>query len=222
MAKNDEDIKVAVIDQLYWDSRVEASKINVTVEGGEVVLSGSVPSLRARQAAYDDAGNVSGVIAVENRMVVEHPETPLVPPDERIQSNVQDVLNWNVTLDARTISVSVKDGVATLEGTVDSYWEKVSADETVSHVRGVFDVVNKLSVVPAKKLTDERIAQDINAALERNVAVNADSVGIAVENGVVTLSGTVRNWGERTAAFFTALYTKGVVHVDDRLSVKGI
>ncbi|MEJ2726469.1 MAG: BON domain-containing protein [Deltaproteobacteria bacterium] len=222
MAINDEDIKVAVIDQLYWDSRVEASKINVTVEGGEVVLSGSVPSLRARQAAYDDARNVSGVIAVENRMVVEHPETPPVPPDERIQSNVQDVLNWNVTLDARTISVSVKDGVVTLEGTVDSYWEKVSADETVSHVRGVVDVVNKLSVVPAKKLTDEKIAQDIKAALERNVAVNADSLGIAVANGVVTLSGTVRNWGEHTAAFFTALYTKGVVNVDDRLSVKGI
>jgi osmotically-inducible protein OsmY len=222
MVISDEEIKVAVIEQLYWDSRVEAAKINVTVKEGEVVLTGSVPSLHARQAAHEDARNVPGAISVDNQTVVEHPEILTAPSDDQIQSNIEDALAWNVTLDAGTITVSVKAGVVTLEGSVDSYWKKLAAEETVSHVRGVVEIINNLFVVPTKKVTDENIAEEIKAALDRNVAVNTESVGITVENGVVTLSGTVTNWGERTAAFFTALYTKGIVHVDDRLFVKEI
>jgi osmotically-inducible protein OsmY len=222
MARSDEDIKVAVIEQLYWDSRVEASKVNVTVKEGEVVLTGSVPSLSARQAAHEDARNIPGVISVDNQTIVQHPEILTAPSDDQIRSTIEDALAWNATLHASTITVSVKAGVVTLDGSVDSYWKKLSAKETVSHVRGVVEVINNILVVPTKKVTDERIAEEIKAAFDRNVAVEAESVSISVENGIVTLSGTVKNWGERTAAFFTALYTKGVVHVDDRLSVKEI
>ena len=82
------------------------------------------------------------------------------------------------------------------------------------------DVTNNLVVAPSKGEVDEGIAKDVTEALRRNAAVDADSVGVTVENGVMTLMGTVENWGAKTAAFFAALYTRGVVHVDDRLTVK--
>ena len=42
-APPDETVKQAVVDQLVWDNRVDASKIEVEVDLGRVVLSGSVP-----------------------------------------------------------------------------------------------------------------------------------------------------------------------------------
>ena len=41
----DEQIKLSVIDQLKWDSRVDISDIDVAVSGGTVKLKGSVPLL---------------------------------------------------------------------------------------------------------------------------------------------------------------------------------
>ena len=41
---NDETIDKQVVDQLYWDSRVNASEVAVTVQNGKVTLHGTVPS----------------------------------------------------------------------------------------------------------------------------------------------------------------------------------
>ena len=43
MTPTDEDIKKDVVDELDWDSRIDASDIFVEVENGEVLLSGTAP-----------------------------------------------------------------------------------------------------------------------------------------------------------------------------------
>jgi osmotically-inducible protein OsmY len=112
------------------------------------------------------------------------------------------------------------DSNVVLEGSVDSFWKKVYAEALADGASGVIKVTNSLMVVATKKVVDETIAKDVTEALRRNATVDADSVGVTVENGVVTVTGTVVNWGAKTAAFFAALCTRGVVHVDDRLTVK--
>ena len=61
MVSLDEQIKLSVIDQLKWDSRVDISDIDVTVSGGTVKLKGSVPSYRMREIAAMDVLDVDGV-----------------------------------------------------------------------------------------------------------------------------------------------------------------
>ncbi|TFF85228.1 BON domain-containing protein, partial [Candidatus Heimdallarchaeota archaeon] len=39
----DEEIKKKLTDQLYWDTRVDASDIDIDVNGSSVTLSGKVP-----------------------------------------------------------------------------------------------------------------------------------------------------------------------------------
>jgi osmotically-inducible protein OsmY len=220
MAGQDETIKMRITQQLYWDSRVDASKISVTVEKGAVVLSGIVSSFPERKAAYEDTWAVPGVWSVDNRIEVAVSTEIPIRGDGEIKANVKKILEWNPTLDASQIKVSVNSSNVVLEGVVDGYWKKVYAEDLAATVSGVLKVINNLAVVPSKRVVDENIAQDIIQALERNSGVDADSVGVKVENGLVTLTGTVENWGAKTAAFFTALYTNGVVHVDDRLTVK--
>jgi len=220
MAATDEKIKLDVVRQLYWDSRVDGSNINVTVKDGVVVLSGAASSFLERKAAFEDAWSVSGVFSVENHLRVATPTGVPIRGDSEIKVNIEKLLEWNPALEASEIKVSVQSSNVILEGVVDSFWKKVYAEELANGASGVIKVTNNLMVVPTKKVVDETIAKDVTEALQRNAAVNADSVGVKVENGLVTLTGIVENWGAKTAAFFAALYTRGVVHVDDRLTVK--
>lgn len=209
-----------IVQQLYWDSRVDGSKINVTVHDGAVILTGVASSFLERKAAFEDAWNVRGVLSVDNQIQVAAAAATPLRTDSEIQANVGKILEWNPTLDASQVKVSVSSSIVVLEGVVDSTWKKVYAEDLAAMVSGVVRVTNNVAVVPSKSVVDEGIAKDVVEALERSSAVDAKSVGVKVENGLVTLTGTVHNWGAKTAAFFTALHTSGVIHVDDRLTVK--
>ena len=70
MAAMDEKIKLDVVRQLYWDSRVDGSNINVTVKEGVVVLSGAASSFLERKAAFFAALYTGGVVHVDDRLTV--------------------------------------------------------------------------------------------------------------------------------------------------------
>ena len=63
---SDGDIQKAVQASLHLDPRVSAFSPNVTVEGGMVILAGSIGNLKAKTAATQDAKNVMGVAQVDN------------------------------------------------------------------------------------------------------------------------------------------------------------
>jgi osmotically-inducible protein OsmY len=214
-----EKIKKQVVDQLYWDSRVDASNIEVEVEGGEVVLTGDVLSYSARQAATSTVWSIDGVTAVDNRLSVEYPSTIEFPSDAEVRSNIESILLWNTEIDSSEIAISVQDHIVNLEGTVDSYWKKVRAAD-LADVTGVFEVVNKLAVVPTEDYVDEDIAGDVTDALDRNLHVNVDDVTVKVKDGEVTLTGTVSSWTAYRSAEDSAFYTLGVRDVDNRLTIE--
>lgn len=68
-------------DALTWDHDVDASKIQVSVEGDEVTLEGTVDSRRAKRAAEDAVERVRGVRDVHNRLRVQSPEDMQGPAD---------------------------------------------------------------------------------------------------------------------------------------------
>jgi osmotically-inducible protein OsmY len=81
---------------------------------------------------------------------------------------------------------------------------------------------NHLAVVPTKGVIDQEIANDIVRSLEAKANVSAESVDVKVTNGKVTLTGTVANWTARRSVFESALYTAGVIEVDNRLAVTAL
>jgi osmotically-inducible protein OsmY len=219
MPRTEELIKRDVIDQLAWDTRINANRVEVSVDDHTVILGGSVPSYGSRIAAEADARAVFGVTDVENNLTVTYPTAVPVPSDGEIHSNINNVLLWDPELDATRVNVSVQNGRVTLEGSVDALWKKIEAENRVANISGVLTITNKLAVVPNESFADEVIGEDVENALDRNTLVNVDEIDVKVENGVVTLYGSVPAWTVDQAAYTTALYTDGVIDVNDNLRV---
>ena len=219
MIRTDEQIKKDVIDQLASDYRVSAADVDVKVSDGKVTLTGTVPTYTARTAANTDAWATTGVKGVTNLLTVRFPTTFTVPTDTEIEGHIKDRLAGNPDVYSVDIDVSVENGVATLEGTVDAYWKKWRAEDLASDVRGVVNVQNHLAVVPSETYIDKDIAQEIEDALERNVYVDAEKVTVKVENGDVTLTGTVPTYYAKGQAYLAAVNTLGVTGVDNNTVV---
>jgi osmotically-inducible protein OsmY len=217
---SNEEIKKNVVDQLYWDARVDASDIEVTVDNGNVQLKGKLGSLEEKNAAETDAKTVLGVLSVTNDLKVEFAPSIEVPADAEIADNIRTTLSLNFKIDGTDIDVSVTGGVVTLEGTVSSLWEKARAEYVTSTMMGVIDVINKIKVVPTESIADDVIAEDIINSLTRNLNVTVDSVNVEVENGIVTLSGTVTDWSAYDSVITAVRNTTGVIDYIDQLQIE--
>ncbi|MBD3214560.1 MAG: BON domain-containing protein [Candidatus Lokiarchaeota archaeon] len=221
MSELKEEIKKDVVDQLYWDDRVDAGNITVSIEDGTVILEGSVASFAEKKAASADAWSVHGVRAVANEITVAFPSTIEVPTDEEIRENVKKALELASDIEDKDIVVIVNNGIVILKGSVPSYWQKSRIEHIIAGITGVFEINDTLTIVPTKNFIDKEIAEDIISALERNYSVDAEKIDVLVEDGIVTLSGDVNDWRAYDAAMNTARFTAGVIHIVDHLEIKG-
>lgn len=122
--------------------------------------------------------------------------------DKELKQHVQNALDWEPSIDASDIGVSVDEGVATLRGNVGSYIEKVTAERVALRVYGVKAVANNVSVhlVSGYERTDTEIAQAVLASLKWNTVVPADRLTATVASGWVTLNGTLEYYYQSAAA----------------------
>lgn len=112
--------------------------------------------------------------------------------DAQLQSDVEQELQWEPSVHAAQIGVSVKNGVVELDGHVDSYYEKWAAERAAMRVSKVKAVASEIKVEPPSSAvrTDEDIARTAINHLEWNYSV-PETVKVQVTNGMVTLTGTV-------------------------------
>lgn len=220
MKSKDEQIKRAVVDMLYWDSRVDASDIHVEVTDGEVTLRGTVPSYAVKEAALFDTWKIPGVKKVNNNSFVRFPSTAKTLSDSEIETNITKQFGWNDSTRNENIHVKVNKGEVVLEGHVDAYWKVFRAKQIASDVMGVVDIENMLTVVPTEAVTDQVIATSIMDAVDRSYAVNVEDLDVKVKDGVVTLSGKLPTRAACEAALECAYNTHGVRDVKDRLHIE--
>jgi osmotically-inducible protein OsmY len=144
--------------------------------------------------------------------------------DMEIQRDVMAQLNWEPLLNAAAIGVSVKDGIVTLNGMVDTYTKKMAAERAAKKVSGVKAVAEdiQVGVSPAYRKTDTEIAEAVLNALKWHTAVREDKIKIKVENGVVTLEGDVEWEYQRTAAKKAIENLAGIKMVYNFIAVKPV
>jgi len=142
--------------------------------------------------------------------------------DTQVQKDVMAQLNWEPILNAAQIGVSVKNGVVTLTGIVDSYTKKITAERAAKKVSGVKAVAEEIQVGPSliSNKTDAEIAEAILVALKWHSAVMEDRIKIRVEKGVVTLDGQVEWEYQRSAAKSAIENLTGVKTIYNLISVK--
>ena len=110
------------------------------------------------------------------------------------------------------VTVSVSHGAVTLGGVVDTLWAREKAIEEARHTHQVRSVVIEIAIAPAE--SDERIAQDVSTRIRRYVFFSIfDDAQVAVEKGVVTLTGRVTMPDKADAFVDLASRVKGVQRV---------
>ena len=215
--KSDSLIQAEVLSEFQSDARVGLSGIAVEVRSAVVTLTGTVDSLARRHAAQEAAHRVSGVLDVANDIEVR-PSGSLERSDTELARVVRDSLERDVRIPHERIRSTVAHGMVTLEGTVDSWSQRVDADEVVRYLTGVRSVDNLISVTPPA-VSASAVRRRVSAALARMALGEAQHLEIGVSDGRVALAGTVHSWAERQAVLTAAGATPGVSAVVDYLQV---
>ena len=202
-------ITSALESDFLSDRDVSSNPIDVTTSHGMVTLSGSAANLLAKRRAVRIAETVRGVLGVVDNIVV----TPVSRPDEDIREDIVTALRNDPATESYQVTVSVKDGVVTLTGSVGSWAEGQLASRIAEEVGGVKDVHDGLAINYTSKRTDSEIAADITDALNWDILLNGFFITPVVQDGRVMLGGTVGSVVERSRAIDDA-WVNGVVAVD--------
>lgn len=154
------------------------------------------------------APNGSGVTAMSDEL--------------KLQQSVIEELEFDPAVNAAHIGVSVRGGVVTLTGHVETFAEKFAAEKAARRVRGVTGVAQEIEVhLPVDKKTgDDEIAQRAVKMLEWDVAVPLNAISVKVEHGIVSLSGTVEWAFQRAEAEYDIRKLSGVKGVINAIHVR--
>jgi osmotically-inducible protein OsmY len=144
--------------------------------------------------------------------------------DDEIKDDVVFQLGWDTRVKQTEVGVTVRKGVVTLTGTLDSYAKKIAAQEAAHRVHGVLDVANDIEVkVPgSRRRTDADVAQAVRHSLEWDVLVPSEKIHSTVTGGWVTLEGNVEYYSERVDAERAVRNLDGVCGVTNKIGVTSL
>lgn len=142
--------------------------------------------------------------------------------DNQIQQDIISELKWDPLLHPSAVGVSVINGIVTLSGQVETFFEKVEAEKASRKVAGVRAVAIDIQVgiSPANFRTDAEIAEAILNGLKWHVGIAEEQIIIKVEDGIVTLHGQVDRAWQRTAVKEMVSKLAGVRSVINLIAVK--
>ena len=142
--------------------------------------------------------------------------------DTQLQNDVLEELKWEPSVAEKEIAVAVKDGVVTLGGYVQSYAQKRAAENAVARVAGVRAIAEDIQVkLPTSRMrSDSEIAHAAINALKWDTEVPDEQLRLKVENGWITIEGTVDFFYQKNAADRAVRFLTGVKGVTNMISVK--
>jgi hyperosmotically inducible periplasmic protein len=196
--------------------------VRASTEDGIVALSGTVELYQQKLDAAKKVRKIADVQGVRNLI-----EVGSIEPDADLAAALGRRLYYDrIGYDNvfNFVDVSVKNGVATLNGETRTDVGRDSAIDLVGRTPGVKDIVNNITVAPASNF-DDRIRLSALRAIYRDPVLNryaidpALPIRIIVDNGKLTLYGTVMNSMDKQVAGIRAGQVFGVFKVQNKLEV---
>ncbi len=139
--KSDNDIAADVVKALQWNWAIPYDKVKVKVEDGWITLEGELEWNYQREAAKKSVDHLVGVKGVKNFLKVKS-ETH----DEIEQKDIERALLRNWSIDDQNIQVAVSGNRVTLNGIVNSWYQKDQAGRIAWNAPGVWAVDNELVI----------------------------------------------------------------------------
>jgi hyperosmotically inducible protein len=202
----------------------QLQSVSSSVEDGIVTLTGTVNLYQDKLDAAKKVKKLANVTGVRNDIVVAGETVP----DGQLQRKLAKKLAYDrvgyYDNAFNYLALGVKDGVVTVNGDTVSDVAKDSALAIVARMPGVKDVVSDVTVLPVSLFDDSLRARTARAiyrdsVLGRYASDPVDPIRIVVDNGHVTLYGTVASAMDKNIAGIRANSVPGAFSVDNKLVV---
>lgn len=145
------------------------------------------------------------------------PDSSNIPADSVITETIESQLASTPYTPHKNIDVRTSKGIVKLSGSTTNLLAKKKATDLAQATSGVISVVNNLKVAVSRP--DEAVNNDIARALETDPATESWEIGTKVNNGLVTLTGSVDSWQEKQLAGTIVSGVKGVKEVKNNIMV---
>jgi len=135
--------------------------------------------------------------------------------DSQIKADIENSLEFDPGITSHNIIVKVENGIVTLLGTVEFYYEKPLAEKIAKSVYGVKGIINELYINLEESLvrSDEEIAKAAVRALEWDSSIPPNKVKVIVEHGVLKLSRELEWQYQRDRAYNAVKYLFGIKNI---------
>jgi osmotically-inducible protein OsmY len=222
MASNgryDQQIQQTVSQKIHDAKQLQ--NVSSSVEDGIVTLTGTVGLYQDKLDAAKKARKIANVGGVRNDIVVAGETVPDGQLQKKLAKQLAyDRVGYNDNA-FNYLALGVKDGVVTITGETVSDVAKDSTLAIVARMPGVKDVVNEVSVLPVSTF-DDSIRLRTARAIYRDSVLGRyanDPIRIVVDNGHVTLYGTVDSAMDKNIAGIRASGVFGAFSVENKLVV---
>ena len=140
----------------------------------------------------------------------------------KLRDDILDELAYEPVVDPVHIGVAVDQNVVTLTGHVGSYAQKLAALSAVRRVKGVHGIADAIEVRPASeaKTSDDEIASRAINVLSWDSVVPDEGIQVTVRNGLVTLTGKVHWYYQKSSAERDVRNLSGVRSVVNNIEVE--
>ena len=142
--------------------------------------------------------------------------------DSDIKRDVEAELRWSPDVDETDVAVKVNGGVVALTGFVHSYFEKDQAESAVKRIAGVAGVANDIQIQhrAGDALDDPEIARAAVGTIKFELPLSAESVKVLVNQGHVTLEGSVQWNFQRERIEGAVRRLRGVTAVNNQITIR--
>lgn len=219
--RNDDQIQNVLTKKL--DAKSQFRDVRASVENGAVTLTGTVDLYQSKVDAAKLAQKTAKGQSVRNMITVAGPSVP----DAQLQQKLAEKLRYvRVGYDNMFdyFALNVKDGVVTVEGQDLTGVGRQEALADIQRTPGVKDVIANISLEPVSPMDDGlrlRAARAIyrDSVLGKYSLDPARPIRIIVDNGHLTLYGSVENSMDKTVAGIRANQLFGAFTVENKLVV---
>ena len=222
-SRYDNQIQTTVTQKLH--AKRELSNVKASVADGIVTLTGTVDLYQGKLDALKAARKAAHAQGVRNLVDVAGPNVTDAQLEQKLAKKLRYVrLGYDITFDY--FALGVKDGVVTVEGQDRTGLGRDEALFDIANTPGVKDVIDNVSLEPVSQFDDGLRLRAMRAiygdsVLSRYAMDPARPIRIIVDNGHMTLYGSVDNKMDKEVAGIRANQLFGAFSVDNKLQVEG-
>ncbi len=141
---------------------------------------------------------------------------------EDIKRDVIESLYWDSRVDASEVTVEVGDGTVVLGGSVPTYRARLAAEHDARVIGEVGEVRNDVVVrypTSDAPVTDDEIRVELLSRLNLDPDIDAANIEVAVDDGWVTLRGSIPTLWQKDLVDDVVLTSRGVLGADNELAI---